>query len=126
MIHNRSAKKYLRHVRSMLPSFIRMKKRIMVQIQDEVYSYSEQNPNSDYKALLCRFGEPEVIAASYIESMGTAEVLKRMRIRKWILSAVSAVLAFVVLTWVATVSYEIIKNERNDEGYTEFMVIGDR
>jgi len=31
-----------------------------------------------------------------------------------------------VLGWVATVSYEIIKNERNDEGYTEFMVIGDR
>lgn len=111
MIHNRSAKKYLRRVRSVLPGSAKMTKQIMEQIRNEVLSYFEEYPQADYKDLVSRFGDPETIAASYVESMGTAEILKKLRIRKRILIAVAIVLAFVVITWATTVTFEILRNE---------------
>ncbi len=114
MIHNRSAKKYLCRVRGMLPCPRKMKRHIMEQICNDVSSYLEDQPEADYNTLLYRFGKPETIAISYISSVDAPEVLKKMHTRKWILSAVAAVLAFVVLLWTAAVAYEIIQNESND------------
>ena len=117
MINNRSAKKYLRHVRSMLPGSLRMKKQIMVQITNELNLYLEEQPGVDYNGLLCRFGEPEIIAASYIEAMGTADILKKLRIRKWIISTIAAVLALVVLVWGTMVTYETRQHKSCNDGY---------
>ena len=117
MIHNRSAKKYLRRVRGMLPGSLGMKKQIMVQITNELSLYLEEQPEVDYKGLLHRFGEPEVIAASYIESMGTADILKKLRIRKWVMSAIAVALALVVLAWSTTVAYEMRQHKSCDDGY---------
>ena len=117
MIQNRSAKKYLRRVRSVLPGSARMTKQIMEQIRNEVLSYFEEYPQAGYKDLLSRFGDPETIAASYVESMGTAEILKKFRIRKRILSAVAIVLALIVITWAATVAWAIQSNSIKKDGY---------
>ena len=121
MIHNRSAKKYLRRVRGMLPCSRKMKKLIMEQICDEVSLFLADHPEADYNAVISRFGEPEIIAISFIDSVDSPEVLKKMRTRKWILSAVAAVLAFIVLTWTITIACSIIKNERYDGGHVEVV-----
>ena len=102
MIHNRFAKKYLRRVRCMLPCSQKMKKRIMEQIRDEVSLFLEDTPKADYVALISRFGEPENIAASYIEGMGTAEILRKFRIRKLVMSTIAIVLTFIVITWAVS------------------------
>ena len=118
MIHNRFAKKYLRRVRSVLPGSAKMTKQIMEQIRNEVLSYFEEYPQADYKDLLSRFGAPETIAASYAESMGTAEILKKLRIRKRILISVAIVLAFITISWAATVTWAICSNNNDENGYT--------
>lgn len=117
MIHNRFVKKYLRRVRSVLPGSARMTKQIMVKIQSEVSSYFEEYPQADYKDLVFRFGDPETIAAAYAESMGTAEILKKLRIRKRILIAVAIVLAFITISWASTVTWAINSNETENEGF---------
>ena len=65
---NPSAKKYLRRVRSMLPCSRKMKKRIMEQIGNEISLFLKEHEDADYKTLASRYGEPENIAAAYIES----------------------------------------------------------
>ena len=121
MINNRSAKKYLRHIRSMLPCSRKTKKLIVAQIGSDISSYLEEHPEADYNTLLSRFGTPETIAISYIDSTDAPEVLKKMHTRKWILSAVAAVLIFVVLTWVATVVYSIVKSDNANDGRIEVV-----
>ena len=116
MIHNRSIKKYLRRVRSMLPCSRKMKKRSMEQIRKEVTLFLTDHPEADYNAVISHFGEPETIAAAYVESMGTAEILRKLHIRRRIVSAVAIVLAFVVITWATTVTLEILRNESIRDG----------
>ncbi len=117
MIHNRFAKKYLRRVRSVLPCSQKMKKRIMEQIRDEVSLFIADHPEADYNAVISRFGEPESIAASYVEGMGTADILKKFRIRKLVLSTIAIVLAFIVITWAVAVTCALYRNEAQDDGY---------
>ena len=117
MIHNRSIKKYLRRVRSMLPCSRKMKKRSMEQIRKEVTLFLTDHPEADYNAVISHFGEPETIAAAYVESMGTAEILRKLRIRRRIVSAVAIVLAFVVITWAMVVTWEIHRNTVENGGF---------
>ena len=117
MIHNRSAKKYLRRVRGMLPCSRKMKKLIMEQICDEVSLFIADHPEADYNAVISRFGEPESIAASYIESVGTADILKKLRIRKWIVSAVATVLMLLILAWATITTCEIMHHKSCDSRY---------
>ena len=117
MIHNRSIKKYLRRVRSMLPCSRKMKKRTMEQIRKEVTLFLTDHPEADYNAVISHFGEPETIAAAYVESMGTAEILRKLHIRRRIVSAVAIVLAFVVITWATVVTWEIHSNTVENGGF---------
>ncbi len=119
MIHNRSAKKYLRRVRGMLPCSRKMKKRIIEQICGEVSLFLEDHPEADYNSMISRFGEPESIAASYVEGMGTAEILSKFRIRKQIVRAVAIVLAIIMLIWASTVTCAIISNNQTNGSYIE-------
>ena len=117
MIHNRSIKKYLRRVRSTLPCSWKMKKRTMEQIRKEVTLFLTDHPEADYNAVISHFGEPETIAAAYVESMGTAEILRKLRIRRRIVSAVAIVLAFVVITWATVVTWAIHSNTVENGGF---------
>ena len=88
----------------------------MEQIRKEVTLFLTDHPEADYNAVISHFGEPETIAAAYVESMGTAEILRKLRIRRRIVSAVAIVLAFVVITWATTVTLEILRNESIRDG----------
>ena len=121
MIHNRSAKKYLRRVRGMLPCSRKMKKHIMEQIYDEISLFLEDHPEADYNALISRFGEPESIATSYVDGMGTPEILKKFHIRKRILATVATVLVLGVLIWASVVIIEAIRCEYGVVGRVEVV-----
>ena len=121
-LSNPHARKYLRRVRSTIPYSRKVKMQIMENIQQSIGLYLEENPNADYKALLARFGEPEEIAAAYIETLEPAELLKKLRVRKRILTAVAAVLIIIVLLWTATIAYAIWKNHSTADGYVEVVV----
>lgn len=94
----------------------------MEQICGEVSLFLEDHPEADYTILLSRFGKSENIAASYIEAMGTAEILRKMHIRRWILSVIAIVLAFIVLTWAVIVTNAVIKNERDIDSHIETVI----
>lgn len=117
MIHNPSAKKYLRRVRRVLPCVGKMKKEMMNMAACDISAFLQEQPEADYETIESRFGKPETIAAAYVENMGTAEILKKMYIRKRIMTALLLVLVFVVVTWILAVAWMIIRSEFLFDGY---------
>lgn len=121
MIHNRSAKKYLCRVHSMLPCSRKMKKHILEQIRNEIFLFLEEQPKADYTTLVSRFGAPEAIAASYVDYANAPEVLKKIRIRKQILSVVATILVLGILIWTSAVIIEAIRYEKDYSGHVEVV-----
>lgn len=63
-IANRAARRYLRAVRTLLPTG-RMKRQLMAQLSVSMQSFLEKQPQADAAALQAQFGAPQDIAASY-------------------------------------------------------------
>lgn len=122
ILKNRFARKYIRQVRSMLPGTVGKKNIILNKVREEVFAYLEENPQATDKDLQQRFGTPEDIASSYIETMGTPEIMEKFRIRKWILFSIATLLIFIALVWSAVVIYAVIENERDDFGRIEVVI----
>ncbi len=98
-------RRYYRSIRKWLPCGQKQKKQIMEQIQSDVQVYCEQNPTADFAQMQATFGEPQTIAAAYVENMDTAQLLKSLRIRKRIVTIVTITVAAILLTWAAIVTW---------------------
>lgn len=117
-ITNPAAKRYLREVRSLLPAG-RTKRQLMEQITSSVQSYLEQEPDADSAALQARLGEPHAIAAAYVENMGTAKVLDKLRIHKRVMTAVIAGILVALLAWAGVVTWAVVDARNSAQGYIE-------
>lgn len=93
----------------------------MEQITSSVQSYLEQEPDADSTALQARLGEPHAIAAAYVENMGTAKVLDKLRIHKRIMTAVIAGILVALLAWAGVVTWAAIEARDTVRGY---IVVG--
>lgn len=121
-MNRRLPRTYLRKVRSYLPCSRRERKQIMAQITYSVKAFIAQEPEAGYEQLCARFGAPEVIAASCVENMGTAELLRSLRIRRRIVAIVAAVMAAVLVSWAGAVTWAIIQESRNLSGTYEVEI----
>ena len=111
--NDRALKRYYRAIRSWLPCSRKNKKQTLEQIRSSIESYLEQNPEADFRQVHEQFGSPLAIAASYVENMGAAEILKNLRIRKRIFVTVASAVAIILLLWAGVVTWAAIEAERN-------------
>ena len=110
-------KRYYRSIRKDLPCPYKTKKKIMQQIQESVGLFLEQNPDADFNAIQLHFGEPQTIALSYIEDQNGPELLRKMRIKKSVITIVAgAVVAFLVI-WSIAVVWAVISEGRAQDGH---------
>ena len=105
MNKNPAQQKYLRKVRSYLPCSRKVKNQIMAQIADSVNSYLAEMPEATNEQIVARFGKPETIAAAYVESTDTAEILGALQIRRRIVAIVAGIMAAVLLSWAVMVTF---------------------
>jgi hypothetical protein len=78
--------------------------------------YLEEHPDATAEQVMAYFGAPEAIAASYVESAGTAEILRAVRIRRKITAMVAVVLLVILLSWAAVVTWAVIDAYRDVRG----------
>ena len=116
MNKNQAQQKYLRKVRSYLPCSRKVKNQLMAQIADSVGSYLTEEPEATYEQIVARFGNPETIAAAYVESTGTAEILRALQIRRRIVAIVAAVMAVILLSWAIVVTWTAINYNNSRPG----------
>ena len=118
---NRAARRYCRSVRSWLPSG-KMRRTIMVQIKDTVNEFVQQHPDADDAAIQAQLGSPQEIATACVENMGAAEILKGLRVRRRILTAVLAVLLVILVSWTCLVVRATIREDAHANGYIEVNI----
>lgn len=102
---NNSLRKYLNAVRSLLPCSYKQKKAILCTIRASTQAYLAEHPQASTKELINQFGSPEQIASAHIDVMDTAELLKRLRIRKRIARIVTILAVAALLIWASTVTH---------------------
>ena len=51
----------------------------------------EQNPQADISAIRAHFGTPQQIASAFVDETDTKALLKSLRIRRWVVTAISVV-----------------------------------
>jgi len=117
-VKNKNARCYRRKVLALLPCTKRQKQRIISQFDASLSGYIQSNPDANFIDLEEHFGSPEAIAASYVESAGTAELLRSLYIRKRIVLAVSLALAVLIISWAAIVSWSMVKFNNAVNGYS--------
>ena len=104
---SRAKRRYLREIRGWLPCSGKWKRGILEKIEQSMAQFLSENPEASYEALAERFGSPRQIAATYVDDMGTAELLKDLRARRRVVQIVAAAAVTVVCLWTGliTVSY---------------------
>lgn len=109
----RAIKRYERKIRGLLPCTFKMKSKIAHQIRDNIDDYLAENPDAEFEQIVAQFGAPETIAAAYIESTGTADILKSLQMRKRILAIAAAIAAAVLLSWAGIVTWTAVRADQN-------------
>ena len=83
--------RYYWKVKSFLPCSHKLKKRCICDLKADVEEFLEQNPQADFAAVQDRFGSPRQIAAAFVDEADTEQLLRRLRIRRLIVTATSVV-----------------------------------
>lgn len=115
-MNDRQLRRYLRQIRSMLPCGGKRRRELMDNVRSGVTRYLEEHPDATAEQVMAYFGAPEAIAASYVESAGTAEILRSVRIRRKITAMVAVVLLVILLSWAAVVTWAVIDAYRDVRG----------
>ena len=114
--------RYLWQIWWKLPGNWKQKKKILSCVAIPVRDYAERNPHGGYDAIVARFGEPEQIAASYLEELDISDLKKQLSIRKRILYAAVAVGIIGVGIWAGVVLYALHEYGDAMPGYIEVTV----
>lgn len=84
-------RRYYWKVKSFLPCSRKLKKRCIGDLKANVEGFLEQNPQADFAAIQERFGTPRQIAAAFVDETDTEQLLRRLRIRRWVVTTISVV-----------------------------------
>lgn len=109
-------KQYYNQIQKKLPCTHSYRKRFVQDLQASVDSYLNENPNADFAAIEEHFGSPEQITSAYAMEMDTSEVVKKYKLRKWIISVVAGAAALVVLMWLGAVMRASVEFSQNHGG----------
>lgn len=118
---DKALEQYFREVRSLLPCSRKQKDGILARFRASVDDYLADYPEADIIQIREHFGAPEDIAAAYVESEGTAEILAALRLRKRVMTVVATVMAIILISWGAVVTWAVYSVKDTNGG--ELIVI---
>lgn len=116
MITDKEILEYIKTVERRCPQAT--KDKIRAELEDNLYTFREENPNADMAAAVKRFGTPENYAAGFAQAMSAEEQVKAMSkaaaIRKTAVVTAIVIVAMVALSLIIT----LIDAHKDYNGYT--------
>ena len=115
--YNSAVRRYLWQVHGWLPCSGKLKREILRRIGESIAQFLSENPEVSYEALAERFGSPRQIAATYVDEMGTDELLRDLRVRRRVVGMIAATAVAVVCLWTGfeiVVTNDYDKDENGD------------
>lgn len=104
---NRPARRYLRQIRGWLPCAGSMKRKMLTEIRETLLEFLADHPDADEQTIISRFGTPQQIAASYVDEAETEELLRRLRIRRRVVSIACAAAVACVTIWAGAILFAL-------------------
>lgn len=115
--------RYFGTVRSFLPCGGKLRRRIMADIRNQVYVYVDAHPGCAFSDIEAHFGTPDCIAAACLENMELKDVLRTIRLRRRIISTVTAAAVLVVALWAICVTTIYLEHRACSKGgYFEIII----
>ena len=116
-------KTYYRQVSTWLPCGGQLKNHLMANITATVDSYVAEHPDADFAALQAHFGTPQQIASSFVDAMETKELLHALRVRKKIVTIVTAVAITIVVLWASVLTIALVNEIDSARGFNQVEII---
>lgn len=110
-------RRYYWQVRQYIPGAPRLKKNVLEEIKGSVALYRVENPNADFAQIQAHFGTPLQIAAAYVENLGTAELLNRLRAQRRITRIVAGAMSAALILWAVGVTTVVIHDLHNNPAF---------
>ena len=94
----------------------------MEEIEATITSYLLENSNVTYDDMIARFGAPQQIAATYVEEMGTDELLRNLKIRKKVIRITAIALLSCVIIWIGGILVALYNSYNSVNGQSYIYV----
>jgi len=122
---DKNIKKYLKHIRTLLPMYSRQEKRFLNDLKTSIEKHISENPDTSLEDITAKFGTPNDVVYDYIESVDFEYIMKRLSTRKTIkrVAAIILILAIVLFFIFAGSIYLSYLDSKNTVITHELVVI---
>ena len=90
---NNDIKKYIKYVKKIISIHSKDKKEFIQLLTQKIIEFSNEHDSCSYQDIVDEFGSPNEVAGSYIETLDSDEIIKKLNKKKIIALAMSAVMA---------------------------------
>ena len=90
---------------------------ILSNIRENVEAYLQGNPQADIVQIRAHFGTPQELAASYVADLDMPNLLKELRVRRRVMTAVTAGLLAILLLWGCGIAAVVAEQHDIISGY---------
>lgn len=125
---SKELKSFYRKIRQLLPCSGKMKRSLMESIHTTVESYLQEHPNADMAEIEAAIGTPGGIATACVENTGTEIILKKLLVRRRILTIITSAILVAFILWIAALLYMIQDAHNATHGtgtYSDIIVISE-
>ena len=71
-------KKYIKYVKKIIPIHSKDKKEFIQLLTQKIIEFSNEHDSCSYQDIVDKFGSPNEVAASYIETLNSDEIIKKL------------------------------------------------
>lgn len=118
---------YLSNVKALLPIVGKPEKKYLSQLSESLEDYCEEEKVTTLEELYNGFGEPDEAIQTYLDSMDTSYLIKRIRLSAWIKRGIAALVlvALIGVSIYGIKTYEAFKVFKQDAIFSEDTIIED-
>lgn len=97
MINDKEINLYISKIKVLLPIHAKAEQQFVNNLQDNVLSFIDSQPDSSMEDVIDQFGEPLEVVHGYIESMDIEELINAIHLRKILRRIVAIMLVIAVI-----------------------------
>lgn len=118
---------YLSNVKALLPIVGKPEKKYLSKLSESLEDYCGEEEVTTLEGLYNGFGKPEEVIQTYLDSMDTSYLIKRIRLSAWIKRGIAALVlaALIGVSIYGIKTYKVIKTIEQESIFSEDTIIED-
>ena len=92
-------KKYIKYVKKIIPIHSKDKKKFIQLLTQKIIEFSNEHDSCSYQDIVDEFGSPNEVAGSYIETLDSDEIIKKLNKKKIINIFISVIIILCISVW---------------------------